>query len=268
MTLARKTIMILISLLLTVPPAFAQGTQDYLRYPATIVRVIDGDTIEVASLPGIAPTERVRLNGIDTPERANPFGPEATAYTKTLLPEGSSVILEFDVRLRDNFGRYLAYVFLPDGRMVNALLLEAGLAQLYTEPPNVRYADILVDAQRGARECCRGMWSTLEGCRLSGFGDITIAVDPDLEKASIINATPCPVDISGWTLISVVGDQRFVFPAGTILHPGGTLLVVSGRTVCPATSPCIKWTNQYIWNNDGDSAELRDRQNGLIASER
>ena len=88
---------------------------------ATVVRVIDGDTIDVRIA---GRDERVRLIGIDTPETVKPeapvecYGPEASAFTKQLLPEGTPVRLERDVvgtvsRLdRDAFGR------LP-GRFVN-----------------------------------------------------------------------------------------------------------------------------------------------------
>ena len=105
---------------------------------ATVLRVIDGDTIEV-SMNGRE--ERVRLIGVDTPETVHPeigvepFGPEASAFTKRHLPPGTQVRLELDVQQRDRYGRLLAYLYLPDGRMLNELLLQEGLAQLLTVPP-------------------------------------------------------------------------------------------------------------------------------------
>ena len=68
---------------------------------ATVVRVVDGDTIDV-TVDGTE--ERVRLIGIDTPETVKPntpvecFGPEASAHTKELLPAGTPVYLERDAR--------------------------------------------------------------------------------------------------------------------------------------------------------------------------
>lgn len=111
------------------------------QIPAVVTRVVDGDTVEARI--GIR-QETVRLIGIDTPETVHPrvgiepWGPQASAFTKGLLPPGTPVRLELGVQERDRYGRLLAYVYLSDGRMLNALLLKAGLAQLLTIPPNVR----------------------------------------------------------------------------------------------------------------------------------
>ena len=80
-----------------------------------IVRVVDGDTI-VAEQAG-----KVRLTGVDTPETVAPaqrrgeppqcYGPEASAETKRLLPEGARVRFETDASEKDSFGRVLAYVY-------------------------------------------------------------------------------------------------------------------------------------------------------------
>src|SRR4051794_30500426 len=81
---------------------------------ATVVRVIDGDTV-VLDIGGSE--EHVRLIGIDTPETKKPdhpvecFGPEASARTTELLPKGTAVRLERDVEPRDRFDRLLAYVY-------------------------------------------------------------------------------------------------------------------------------------------------------------
>lgn len=92
----------------------------------TCERVVDGDTIVVQD-------EKVRLLGVNAPETRDPrrgvefFGHEASAYTKTEL-EGKKVRLEFTVRPRDKFGRVLAYVYLEDGTLFNARLVEEGYA--------------------------------------------------------------------------------------------------------------------------------------------
>lgn len=106
-------------------------------------RVVDGDTI-VVLLDG--KKEKVRMIGIDTPEsvhpdksRNTPMGKIASKYTKDNL-EGKYVTLETDVQERDKYGRILAYVYLDD-KMFNKTLIEEGLAELMTIPPNVKYAD-------------------------------------------------------------------------------------------------------------------------------
>src|SRR4051794_22491057 len=90
---------------------------------ATVVRVIDGDTIDV-DFDGR--TVRVRLIGIDTPETKKPntpvqcYGPEASAFTKHALPEGTGVLIVRDLEARDDYGRLLGYVYRgSDGMFVN-----------------------------------------------------------------------------------------------------------------------------------------------------
>ena len=144
------------------------GKYDYKSIRVT--RVIDGDTVELEN------RERVRLIGIDTPEaRYNTklerdarrtkkdyrtiieMGKAATEFTKRLV-DRQKVRIEFDVEKRDRYGRLLAYVYLPDGRMLNAELVKEGYAQMYTFPPNVKYSDLFLTLQQEAREQGKGLW--------------------------------------------------------------------------------------------------------------
>jgi micrococcal nuclease len=135
----------------------------------TVARVVDGDTVRVLMPDGTE--EPVRLIGVNTPEsttRHEPFGEEASAYAKRQLPKGRALWLEFDVELRDRYGRILAYVWLeaPASRspaevrahMFNAELLLEGYASLMTIPPDVRYVDVFKPMQAEAREAVRGLW--------------------------------------------------------------------------------------------------------------
>lgn len=125
-----------------------------------VSRVIDGDTIE-ARYGGQAVD--VRLIGIDTPETVHPsepvgcLGKEASAFTKRKL-EGSRVRLEFDVEKTDRYGRTLAYVWLGD-KLFNEQIVSRGFAKVSTYPPNVKYEDRFIKAQRKARNNDRGLWA-------------------------------------------------------------------------------------------------------------
>jgi micrococcal nuclease len=122
---------------------------------ARVEKVIDGDTLLVA-IGG--KREHLRLIGIDTPEskynkRAEmqakrsakdlstiyALGKRAAEFSASLAPSKSTVFLEYDVERRDQYDRLLAYVHLPDGRLLNEELLRAGHASLLTYPPNIRY---------------------------------------------------------------------------------------------------------------------------------
>jgi len=131
-----------------------------------VVRVIDGDTLDLRVRDGDSPVTRVRLWGIDTPEiakpqndrPAEPWADEATAMTRELT-EGQSVTLRLQRhRTRGRFGRLLAYVVLPDGQELNGQLLQAGLAEhddRWSHDQTADYADL----ERLARQQGVGIWS-------------------------------------------------------------------------------------------------------------
>jgi micrococcal nuclease len=140
---------------------------------AEVRRVVDGDTIDIS--PSVEGRSRVRLIGMDTPEvyfGTQPYGPEAGAFAQRELG-GEVVKLELDVQKIDPYGRLLAYVYLPDGRMFNEILLEEGYAQVATFPPNVKYQERFLQAQREARAQNRGLWGLSAGelCRQTDRGN-------------------------------------------------------------------------------------------------
>jgi micrococcal nuclease len=130
---------------------------------ARVVRVVDGDTIEVRIEGEL---EDVRYIGVDTPETVKPdspvecFGPQASNSNHNLV-EGSRVRLVFGVERRDIYGRLLSYVYL-DGRFVNAELLRRGLARTLTIAPNDRFADRFKRLEIAAARRGRGLWSACE----------------------------------------------------------------------------------------------------------
>jgi micrococcal nuclease len=127
---------------------------------ARVTRITDGDTIR---LEGLGP---VRLIGVDTPEvygGAECFGSAASAFAKRLLPLGTRVRYRLGVDDRDRYGRALAYVWLPDGRMLNRVLVVRGYAQPLTIAPNVEFADEFRAAARAARTAGIGLWRACGG---------------------------------------------------------------------------------------------------------
>ncbi len=126
---------------------------------ALVVRVVDGDTIQVR-LSGKEVT--VRYIGINTPESVDPrrpaerFGKEAADRNRQLV-QGKLVQLERDVSETDRFGRLLRYVWL-DGTLVNAVLVQEGYARAVSYPPDVKYQERLREAERYARASKRGLW--------------------------------------------------------------------------------------------------------------
>lgn len=156
------------------PATTATGASTALAANAILDRVVDGDTVDVV-IDG--QEERVRLIGIDTPEKPGNgnrppecFGAEATAFTTALLPEGTPLYLERDVEPRDDFGRLLAYAYRAgDGLFVNLELARQGIAAQLTIAPNVAHADEIRAAVRDARDAGLGLWGACGG------PDVTLA---------------------------------------------------------------------------------------------
>lgn len=138
------------------PPAIGVACLDGLTWEAaTLVRVIDGDTIDVRLADGR--TERVRYIGINTPERGEQFADNATYANRSLI-EARPLLLARDVSERDRYDRLLRYVVAGDV-FVNLALVEQGLAQVATYPPDVRCVDAYLAAQQRAREQGAGLWA-------------------------------------------------------------------------------------------------------------
>ncbi len=149
-----------LALLFTLLPALV-SCQDGSFLAVKVVRVVDGDTIQVCCIGW--KREKVRYIGVNTPETKHPtrgveyFGKEASEANRKLV-EGKTVRLEFDVQQLDKYGRTLAYVYLEDGTFLNAWLVENGYAMVMTVPPNVKHQELFLKLQREAREAGRGLW--------------------------------------------------------------------------------------------------------------
>lgn len=129
---------------------------------ATVERVIDGDTLKVRLADG--KTEDVRLLLVDTPETVKPdtpvqpYGTEASQFTKDALPSGTAIRLERDQSRADRYGRLLAYVWYGD-RMLNQELLRKGLARVaFVYEPDTRYVEMFEQIEQKAQEAKKKIW--------------------------------------------------------------------------------------------------------------
>jgi micrococcal nuclease len=134
---------------------------------ATVVALTDGDTISVR-INGRK--EKVRFIGIDTPETKKPntpvqcYGPEASAYTASLVPVGTKVHLERDAEARDVYGRLLAYVYrAADGLFVNLDVIRHGYARQLTIAPNTAHEADFTSAVEAAQRGHIGLWGACTG---------------------------------------------------------------------------------------------------------
>lgn len=133
----------------------AQSRPELLRLigrtiSATIVSVADGDTVR-ARLDG-GPTIRIRLEGIDTPERGEPFSTQARNATRVMLFNKKVQLKAADV---DRYDRVVARIVF-DGKDSSLELVQAGLACHFTRFVN---DPVLARAQLTARTAGRGFWA-------------------------------------------------------------------------------------------------------------
>ncbi len=130
-------------------------------------RIVDGDTLIVAvDRPGPIPAgdHRVRLLEIDTPETVRPNypvqcgGAGATEFARAELPEGSAVYLVGDREDKDEFGRYLRYLWDFEGEFYNEKAVAGGHAKAVLFEPNDRYIDRIRRAELSAKQSKKGVW--------------------------------------------------------------------------------------------------------------
>jgi micrococcal nuclease len=142
-----------LSLLATLPGPVRAGER-LEPFEGRVVRVLDGDTVEVLRVEGERRVPiKVRLHGVDCPEKRQPFGQKAKEATLRLAG-GQQVRVE--PRDRDRYGRTVGVVLLPDGSSLNAELVRQGLAWWYQ-----RYAPRakeLGELEARARAGRLGLW--------------------------------------------------------------------------------------------------------------
>ena len=90
-----------------------------------IVKVVDGDTVVL--LDSTNTQYRIRLDGIDCPEKGQPFGAKATSFVKELAAGKNAIVIW---NKKDRYGRILGYLIVNDTN-INKELLRNGLAWHY-----------------------------------------------------------------------------------------------------------------------------------------
>ncbi len=121
--------------------------QKYHGRVFTVLEVIDGDTLDIDIPDGEHEDTRIRLIGVDTPETKHPtvglmyYGPEATEFTTSLaLGKQVMVLLDTVGDQRGRYGRLLAYIQLPDGKVLNAEIIKNGYGYAYLSYPHSEFS--------------------------------------------------------------------------------------------------------------------------------
>ena len=129
------------------PKATAQGEVPASAVEHRVKRIVDGDTVYMKD------GTKVRLHGIDTPERDQPYGKQATRNLNKLIG-GRVFVVEKDT---DRYGRLVGVIYTPEGVNVNEAMVCNGSAWWYSR--YARFASGLRKCQAEAKEAALGLWA-------------------------------------------------------------------------------------------------------------
>lgn len=235
--------------------------------PWELVRVIDGDTLDVRNPDG--DTVRVRLIGINAPERGECLY-EGAAEALRSITTGGEIVLVPDLSDADRYGRKLRYVEV-DGQDAGAALVRLGLAIARGIPPDTLREFTYRGLQDDAQAAGVGRWDE-EACGASGSAapdDVSIEVEVHHDAAGddeqnlndewvrFTNTGGFPVDLEGWTVADASSLHRYTF-GRLAIQPDASVTLYTG---CGVDSLRERfWCNRdsAVWNNDRDALYLRD----------
>ena len=236
-------------------PAFSQDT-------GQVQKVYDGDTVLLSD------GRKIRYIGVNSPEWFEPFYLKAKRLNESLVM-GKDVRLEFGEERVDKYGRLLAYLYVGD-QMINAKLIEEGLAHAFFIPPNRKHNALLLKLQTDARERKVGIWSKRGKMSVLKITSVDQPRDDggeDVQPYSrIANISNTKTNLAGFTLSSETGAS-YKFP-DIELEPGYTVLVISGKGTNSVNSEgqlIVYWNDQpAVWDKEEDTAYLTAPDGTLI----
>ncbi|MCK5449354.1 thermonuclease family protein [Candidatus Pacearchaeota archaeon] len=196
-----------------------------------VTRIIDGDTIELIN------GQKIRLKGINTPEKSMPFSQEATEFLEQLILNQS---IKIESHGTDKYGRILAYIFLEE-KNINKELLGEGLATLYYYEKD-KYYDELKNTEEFARLNQKGLWKKSPNSNCLKLIELKYKEQP----------TRCSDD--ELLILENFCDEISVTIKDDATH-------IYKETLQKGT-----FTKKFscIWNNDGDSLYVSDEKGLLI----
>lgn len=227
-------------------------TQDYNM---TVVEILDGDTFDLGN------GERVRIIGINTPEKGRPFSDEATDALSEMIM-GKEVTLVNDSKNDDvdTNGRLLRHVYV-DGTSVNYEMIRMGMAFWYPYSSGTDMDESYQEAQEAAANDHTGLWTESQYNITIDY----IEYDPDGSEVDgeyliITNHDNYNINMEGWYLQDEAARTAYKF--NYTLETNTSVIIYTGSGEDNQTTLFWGWY-QGIWNNGGDMAILQD-ENGLM----
>jgi endonuclease YncB( thermonuclease family) len=227
-----KSIIILV-IFITTGIIYYYLVEDGTVQRVSVLRVIDGDTIETGS--GL----KIRLKGINTPERDMPFYFEAKNFLNESVFGKKIEIKHYG---SDRYNRLLAHVFL-DGRHINKEIVKEGFGTLYYYEHDEYYSEIN-KAEEFARDNQKGIWK--ESYDFGCISMINLKYEEDSKRCSneevLEIRNSCDKDLS----VIIKDDATHIYEE-----------IIGANSLFRENYSCI-------WNNDGDSIYIWDSEGGLL----
>ncbi len=225
-----------------------------------VKRVYDGDTVLLED------GRTVRYLGINTPEYQEPFYLKAKRLNESLV-QGQEIRLEFDQEKADGRDRLLAYVHVGN-EMVNAKLIQEGLAHAFFIGPNRQHNALLLRLQAEAQQRKIGIWSgrvRVRDLKITNVHPTDPARDdPYPSYVRIANLSNAAIGLAGHVLSNERG-QQCRFPDVSV-DPGYTVIASSGSGsdgVDSRGQPVVRCAG-LIWDSVEDTAFLKDPTGSLV----
>lgn len=246
--------------------------------PWQVVRVIDGDTLDLSDADGR--TVRVRLIGINAPERGECQHDESRMALELITSGGGEIVLVPDLSDADRHGRKLRYLEV-DGQDAGAALVRLGLAIARSYPPDTLRDFTYRGLQDEAEAADAGRWDD-EACGATGAAapeDVSIAAEVRYDAAGddeqnlndewvrFTNLGGYPLDVEGWTVADESSRHRYVFGRLQI-QPGASITLYTGCGVDSLREVFWCARDSAVWSNRGDTVFLRDALGNEVVAHR
>ncbi|MDD5558229.1 thermonuclease family protein [Candidatus Methylomirabilis sp.] len=227
-----------------------------------VKRIYDGDTVLLED------GRTVRYLGINAPEYQEPFYLKAKRLNESLVT-GREIRLEFDQERTDGYGRVLAYVY-AGNEMINARLVQEGLAHTFFIGPNRTHHTLLLRLQAEAQQRKIGIWSArgrVRDLKITNVHPVDLTQDDQYPSyVRIANLSNTVFKLAGYVL-SNEARQRYIFPDVSV-DPGYTVIVSSGsgtNGVDARGQLVVHWSTQGpVWDPREDTAFLTDPSGNLV----
>jgi len=209
-----------------------QTTKNSEKQTTQVTKIIDGDTIETS-------LGRIRLLGINTPEKNQPYYQEAKEFLKQI--ENKTIQIQKDKEDLDKYNRKLRYVFYKN-RIINIEILEKGLATTFMIEDSI-YKNKLKTAEEFAKINQLNLWKkSTEQC-----SECIQLQELNPEKEFFIIENICNIDcnLKEWTAKDNANHITKLSPL-------------------KAQYQQIYKSKSNIWNNEGDRLFVRDKNGSLV----